>query len=108
MLVRTVHTAIYVVVAFSVFILLFGAITGASGWWLWVAAALALLESLVFVGSGMKCPLTAIAVKYGATKDGTFDTFLPERCTRHTLRVFGPLMALGFALIAWRWWTNAW
>ena len=48
-------------------------------------------------------PMTAMAVKYGATPDGAWDTFFPERCTRHTFRVFGPVILVGFALLAARW-----
>ena len=54
----------------------------------------------------MKCPLTAVAVKYGATRDGAFDTFFPERITRHTLTFFGPLIATGLLLLAVRWWVS--
>lgn len=100
--VRAVHTAIYLVMASAVLATVYGGVTGAHGLWLWIAAGLAALESLIFAASGMKCPLTAIAVKYGAGQDGLFDTFLPEPITRHTLRVFGPLLVLGFALMAMR------
>jgi hypothetical protein len=107
-LVRAVHTAIYVVMASCVFIVLYAGMTGGRGAWLWVAVGLVGVESLVFAGSGMKCPLTAVATKYGAAADGLSDTFLPERITRHTLRVFGPLVLLGFALLAARWWWFGW
>ena len=46
----------------------------------------------------MKCPLTAVAVRYGAKTGGPYDTYFPERCTRHTLTVFGPLILVGLAL----------
>lgn len=101
-LVRAVHTAIYIVMASAVFVVLFGGITGARGVWLWIAAGLAGLESVVFAASGMKCPLTAIAVRYGAGEGPLFDTFLPERFTRHTFRIFAPLMIAGFALLILR------
>ncbi|WP_395443418.1 hypothetical protein [Caulobacter sp. UC70_42] len=78
-------------------------ITGARGPWLWVALGLTAIESAVFAACGFKCPLTAVAVKYGAAKDGPYDTFFPERCTRHTFRVFGPVILVGVALLAWRW-----
>jgi hypothetical protein len=103
-LVRLIHTAIYLVMASSVFVVLYSGITGAGGPWLWVAAGLVITESLVFTVSGMKCPLTAVAVRYGAGKGELFDTFLPERLTRYTLRVFGPLILLGFLLLGARWW----
>jgi len=101
-LVRAVHTVIYVVMASASLVVLYAGITGASGPWLWIAAGLVAVESVVFAAAGLKCPLTAIAVKYGATKDGAYDTFLPERLTRWTFAVFGPVIVVGFGLLAWR------
>ena len=100
-LVRGVHTAIYVVMAGSVFAVFYAGLVGASGQWLLVALALVAIEVMVFVGSGMKCPLSAVAVKYGAMPGA--DTVLPERLTRHTLKFFGPLIALSLLLIVIRW-----
>lgn len=102
-LARFVHTAIYLVMAVSVFVLLYAGITGAAGWWLWTALALLAVESAVFLGNGLKSPLTALAVQYGAEKGYAFDTFLPERATRYTFRFFGTLMVIGLALLALRW-----
>jgi hypothetical protein len=102
-LVRWVHTTIYVAMAFCVLVVLYGGITGARGAWLAVAFVLVCGECLVFAASGMKCPLTALAVKYGAAHGEIFDTFLPERLTRHTLAVFGPMAIAGLALVLIRW-----
>ena len=102
-LVRAAHTAIYLVMAAASLLVLYAGITGASGRWLWIAAGLVAAESAVFVAAGLKCPLTALAVKYGATKDGAYDTFLPERLTRWTFAVFGPVIVVGFGLLAVRW-----
>ena len=102
MWVRVLHTAIYVVMASCVFIVLYAGLTGVHGRWLWVASGLVALEAVVFAASGMKCPLTAVAVKYGAGEGPLFDTFLPERFTRHTFTIFAPLMAAGFALLGAR------
>lgn len=101
-IVRGVHTTIYFVMVSAVFGVLYAGVTGAQGWWLWVALVLVGVECLVFLASGMKCPLTAIAIRYGEGKAGLADTFLPERITRHTFAVFGPLIAIGFALVIWR------
>jgi hypothetical protein len=101
--VRAAHTLIYLVMASATVLVLFAGLTGATGGWLHVALALVLLEAAIFIGSGMKCPLTAVAVRYGATHDGHWDTFLPERCTRHTLTVFGPMMLFGVALLLICW-----
>lgn len=105
-IVRAAHTTIYLIMVSAVLVVLYAALAGASGPWLWVAAGLVGVESLVFIASGCKCPLTAVAVRYGAGQDGLFDTFIPERITRHTFAVFGPLIALGFAALAARWWIG--
>ena len=39
----------------------------------------------------------------GAEKGYAFDTFWPERATRHTFRFFGTLMLVGLVLVALRW-----
>ena len=101
--IRVVHTVIYVVMAAATFTLLYAGVTGQSGWWLWVALALLTGEIAVFAGSGFKCPLTALAVKYGASTGHVFDTFLPVYYTRHTFRFFGTVMTVGLLLLALRW-----
>ncbi len=100
-LVRGVHTAIYFVMAGSVFAVFYAGLTGAHGQWLFLALGLVAIEAAVFVGSGMKCPLTAVAMRYGARPGA--DTFLPERLTRHTLKFFGPLIVFSLILIVTRW-----
>jgi hypothetical protein len=81
--VRAVHTVIFVVMAAATFVVLYAAITGRAGAWVWVAAGLVGVESAVFLGNDLKCPLTAVAARYGA--QGGADTFLPERLTRQHL-----------------------
>ncbi|WP_417231360.1 hypothetical protein [Brevundimonas sp.] len=105
--VRLLHTVIYVVMATASLLVLYGGISGAAGTWLTVAVALVVIETLVFTAGGLKCPLTAVAVKYGAGQDGLFDTFLPERFTRHTFRIFGPIILLGLLLLTVRQWSAA-
>lgn len=108
-LVRALHTAIYLVMVGCIFAILYAGITGAHGAWLPVAAGLVGLESLVFAASGLKCPLTAVAAKYGARRGADVsDTFLPEHVTRYTFPVFGPLVALGLSMAIGRWLWFGW
>lgn len=103
LLIRTVHTAIYVVMAVATFVLVYAGLTGASGPWLWIALGLLGVEVIVYVGNGMRCPLTALAVRYGAETGYVFDTFLPERATRYTFNFFGTVMVVGLVLLSLRW-----
>ncbi len=102
-LIRTIHTAIYLVMAAATFILVYAGVTGAQGTWLWIALGLLGAESVVYLGNGMRCPLTALAVRYGAEKGYVFDTFLPERVTQYTFNFFGTVMVVGLGLLLLRW-----
>jgi hypothetical protein len=102
-LVRAVHTAIYVVMAASTFAILYAGVIGEQGPWLWAAMVLLAAETVVFAWNGMRCPLTALAVRYGAEKGYAFDTFLPERVTRHTFQFFTSVMVVGLVLLVLRW-----
>lgn len=95
-LVRALHTAIYLAMASSVLVVLFAGLSGAHGAWLWIAGGLVAIECLVFAASGMKCPLTAVAARYGPDVS---DTFLPERFTRLTFVIFTPLIVAGALLV---------
>ncbi|MDR3541683.1 MAG: hypothetical protein P4L69_12065 [Desulfosporosinus sp.] len=101
-LIRGIHTAIYLVMATATFVLLYAGITGTLGVWLWIALVLLSVEVAVLAGNKMKCPLTAVAVKYGAETGYVFDTFLPERIARHTFSFFGTVMITGLLLLAAR------
>jgi hypothetical protein len=101
--VRWAHTIIYLVMVAAIAVLLYAGLSGHTGVWLWVSLALLTVETIVFLGNGMKCPLTALAVRYGAEKGHAFDTLLPEKFTRYTFRVFGTLMVVGLILMVLRW-----
>jgi hypothetical protein len=101
--IRFVHTVIYLVMVAAITLLLVAGITGTDGMWLWVSLSLLTIESAVFTLYGFKCPLTSMAVRYGATTGHVFDTFLPEKFTRYTFWVFGSLTAGALLLLGARW-----
>ena len=65
-LVRGCHTAVYLVMVAAILVLLYAGVTGYAGPWLWTGLGLLATETTVFVGNGFKCPLTALAIRYGA------------------------------------------
>jgi len=106
--IRAVHTAIYFVMASASLAALYAGVTGARGPWLWLAVGLVAVETVVFTANGLRCPLTALAARYGATSLGVSDTFLPERMTRYTFHVFAPLILVAIVLLIARAWWLGW
>ncbi len=100
-LARLLNTAIYVVMAASALLVFFAGVTGLTGPWLLPAVILILGEVVVFAACGFRCPLTAVVARY-ADDAPVSDTFMPERLTRYTALVFGPIIAIGFLLLALR------
>lgn len=97
--VKVVHTVIYVVMALATIYVFVAGVTGRRDALVWAAVALVAVEAVVFVGNGMRCPLTALAKKYGDRGGYVGDTLFPEGCTRYTFRAFGTLYVVGLLLI---------
>ena len=58
---------------------------------------------LTLVRSVHSAIYVVMAAEYGAVKGYAFDTFLPEKFTRHTFRFFGTVMVIELALLVARW-----
>ncbi len=98
-IIKTIHTVIYFVMVWAVFYLLYSALTQTYSGWFYVALSLLIAESLVFALSGMKCPLTSLAKRYGGDKGYVGDLFIPERFSKYTFRVFGTIFLVSIALL---------
>jgi hypothetical protein len=100
-LVRLVHTAIFVFMSACIGAVVVSAATGSIGAVTWVAFGLVVVEAVVFVGNGWRCPLTDYAERLGAASGSVADIFLPPWFARRlpfiASAVFG-LASLGLAL----------
>ncbi len=99
MLVKTVHTFIYLVMVAAIFYIVYAAIAKNYNCLLYVSLGLLTVEGIVFFGSGMKCPLTALAKHYGDPKGYVGDTLFPEKFTKYTFRVFGSILLIGLLIL---------
>ncbi len=100
--IKAVHTAIYAVMVAAIFYILYCGVTGALNVQLVVAIGLVGLEAAVFMGNGRKCPLTALARRYGDPKGYVGDLFCPEWLARRTFLIFTSLFVIGLLLVAFR------
>lgn len=98
-IIRATHTVIYLVMASSVIYIFTAGLLGFFNNFVVLAFILVGIEGIVFIGNGLKCPLTSLAVRYGAKKGYVFDMFLPEKATKYTFRFFGTLLVIGVLLL---------
>ncbi|PZU01442.1 hypothetical protein [Brevundimonas sp.] len=100
--VRGLHTLIYAVMTGATAMLIFVAITGEALATLSVIGPLLAAEIGLFVMSGLSCPLTTVVNRLAQGQACVPDTYLPERLTRHTFVIFGPVLAVALMLLAAR------
>lgn len=100
--VKTVHSVFYLIEAAAIAYILLVGLSGRRGPYLRQAFALVAFESVVYLGNGGRCPLSAMARRWGDPTGHVGDTLFSERLTRHTFALFGSLLALGTALVALR------
>ena len=79
--VKLVHTAIWAVMAGAIVALPVCALLGLYGWG-FAIVGLVMLETLVLLVYGWRCPLTLVAERYTDDRRANFDIFLPEWLAR--------------------------
>jgi hypothetical protein len=100
--VKLLHTAIWAILAALVFYILYAGISGNITVMVYIAIGAIVLETLVLVGYGWRCPLTLVAQRYTAADSPNFDIYLPVWLAKHNKTIFSILYVVGVALIAWR------
>ena len=100
--IKTVHTAIYAVMVAAIFYILYCGIAGILNAQLAVSIGLVSLEGAVFFGNNRKCPLTALAKRYGDPRGYVGDLYCPEWLSRRTFSIFTSLFVLGLLLVTFR------
>jgi hypothetical protein len=83
----------------AIFYILYAGITKAYGLWLNISLGLLILESVVYLGNGRKCPFTDLAVKHGDKKGYVGDIFMPKKVADNTFYFFGGLFVLGLLIL---------
>ena len=100
--VKLVHTAIWAVMAGAIVALPVCALLGLYGWG-FAIVALVMLETLVLLVYGWRCPLTLVAERYTDDRRANFDIFLPEWLARWNKEIFGTLFVAGLLALLLRW-----
>jgi hypothetical protein len=67
-----------------------------------------LVEVLVLVVNGMRCPLTGVAARFTDDRRDNFDIYLPLWLARYNKLIFGWLFVAGilFTLARWQGWLG--
>jgi hypothetical protein len=93
-LIKLAHTVVWAVFAGSIVaipVLAWRSRYPAAG----LLIAFVMIEVLILVANGWRCPLTAIAARYTDDRRDNFDIYLPLWMARYNKTIFGSLFAAG-------------
>jgi hypothetical protein len=104
-LIKTVHTVIFLFMSGCILYILYAGITQTYTPLLVVAVGSILVESAVYLGNRRRCPLTALARRYGdpTGHDWIMDIFLPKWAADLIFPVCGSLLVLAFLSLVVGW-----
>lgn len=101
LIVKSVHTAVFVFMVACIVYLWYAALTRTYDWKLWAALGAIVLEGLVWWFAGRRCPLTALARRYGDDTGNEWfaDMFLPAWAALKIVPVSSALVVLGLIVL---------
>lgn len=105
--IKLLHTAVWLVFALCILAIPILGYAGRFREAAWLVC-IVLVEVLVLVINGLRCPLTDVAARYTRDRRDNFDIYLPLWLARHNKSIFGTLFLLGslFAFARWLAWND--
>jgi len=91
-LIKTVHTVIWIFFNLVIFYMLYAAITGKLDRWLWIGYGLFILEGITLAAFKFMCPLTVIARKYSDSTKPNFDIYLPHWLAKYNKQIYTAIL----------------
>jgi hypothetical protein len=100
--IKAVHTAIFVVLSACVLFTLYSGLADRITGWTWTAVSLVIVESIVLVSCGWRCPLTILAERLGAKRGAVTDLFLPKWFADRIFPICGTSFLVGSIILVVR------
>jgi hypothetical protein len=101
-LVKAIHTLIWIFFNVVIFYLLYAVIAGTIDKWVWIGLALFALEGIVLLIFRMKCPLTVVARRYSDSTKDNFDIYLPNWLAKYNKLIYISILLVILFILVYR------
>jgi len=98
-LIKSVHTLLFIFMIICVGIVLFTLIIDHISLLTWIGMGLMLLEGIILMANGWRCPLTEYAENLGASDGSVTNIFLPKCIADQMFIIFGILSFICIILL---------
>ena len=101
-LVKTIHTIIWIFFNVVIFYLLYAVIAGKIDKWVWICIGLIIMEMMILIIFKKMCPVTLIARKYSDSEKDNFDIYLPNWLARHNKTIYSVIVLGAIVILIYR------
>lgn len=101
-LVKILHTAIWVFFNVVIFYLLYAVIVNRIDIWVWICISLIVLEGLILLIFKSICPVTLMARKYSDSEKDNFDIYLPNWLAKYNKIIYTFIVLVAILILIYR------
>jgi hypothetical protein len=100
--IKVVHTLIWAFFVLIILYILYSAIIDRIDILTWISIALIVVEGIILLINGWRCPLTTLGEKYTEHNDVGFDIFLPRWVAKNNKTIFTVIYLIGVIIVIYR------
>lgn len=101
-LVKILHTTIWVFFNVVIFYLLYAVIVNRIDIWVWICIGLRGLEGLTLLIFKSICPVTLMARKYSDSENDNFDIYLPNWLAKYNKIIYTSIVLVAIVILIYR------
>lgn len=101
-LVKLLHTAIWVFFNVVIFYLLYAVIVNKIDIWVWICLGLIGLEVIILLVFRSVCPVTLLAERYSDSDRANFDIYLPHWLAKYNKRIYSVIVLIALVILVYR------
>jgi len=101
-LVKLLHTAIWIFFNIVIFYLLYAVIVNKIDIWVWVCLGLIGIETLILLVFQRVCPVTLLAKRYSDSSRANFDIYLPHWLAKHNKLIYSTIVLIAVVILFYR------
>jgi len=101
-LIKTLHTIIWLFYNVVIFYLLFAVLTKRIDKWVWICIGLVFFEGVTLAINRLSCPLTLVAKQYSNSEKDNFDIYLPNWLAKYNKVIYTTIFIISLLILAFR------
>ncbi len=100
--IKLFHTIIWAFFVLVIFYILFAGVFDKINVYTFIAIGLVVIEGVILLLFGWRCPLTVVGKKYTDNHEIGFDIFLPKWFAKNNKTILGSLFGIGAVIVILR------